>query len=87
MIKALGSYFFFKSPVFSKYGPDYVYTPPPCCNFIFADKSSTPHNKYMKVPPVDMSIESRALARPPRRGIREDPSRNQLCTASVYPDA
>ena len=41
----------------------------------------------MKVPPVDISIESRALARPPRRGIREDPSRNQLCTASVYPDA
>ena len=28
----------------------------------------------IKVPPVDIIIESsRALARPPRRGIREDP--------------
>ena len=35
----------------------------------------------MKFPSVDISIESRALARPPRRGIREDPGRNQLCTA------
>ena len=41
----------------------------------------------IKDPPIDISIESRALARPPRRGIREDPGRNQLCTASVYPDA
>ena len=31
--------------------------------------------------------ERRALARPPRQGIREDPGRNQLCTVSVYPDA
>ena len=47
----------------------------------------TASRENMKVPPVDISIESRALARPPRRGIREDPGRNQLCTASVYPDA
>ena len=36
---------------------------------------------------VDTITEHKALARPPRRGIREDPGRNQLCTASVYPDA
>ena len=47
----------------------------------------TVSRENMTVPPVNISIESRALARPPRRGIREDPGRNQLCTASVYPDA
>ena len=32
-------------------------------------------------------IESRALARPPRQDIREDPGRNQLFTVSVHPGA
>ena len=47
----------------------------------------TVSRESMKVIPVDTIIERRALARPPRLGIREDPGRNQLCTASVYPDA
>ena len=47
----------------------------------------TVSRESMKVISVDTITERRALARPPRQGIREDPGRNQLCTVSVYPDA
>ena len=47
----------------------------------------TASRENMKVPPVDINIESRALARPLRQGIREDPGCNQLCNVSAYPDA
>ena len=47
----------------------------------------TASKESMKVPSVDTSTERRALARPPRRGICEDPGRDQLCTVTVHPDA
>ena len=39
MIQALwGTYFFFKSLFYKRYGPDYQYIPPPCFDFIFSKK-------------------------------------------------